>query len=97
VIDRRLGRGDLGKAVVFVVGPCSSLRLGGDAPLTHLAIRAFHVNFFITSIYLLGHKYTPFSEIPAYALNKLYEHMNFVKKTLLCLIKIFRGILFLGP
>jgi len=30
------------------------------------------------------HKYTPFSEIPAYASNKLYADTNFVKKTLLC-------------
>jgi len=66
------------------VGTSSSLRLGGGAPLTHLATRAFHVNFFITLIYFQVHKYTPFSEIPAYASNKLYADTNFVKKTLLC-------------
>ena len=66
------------------MGTSSTLRLGEGAPLTRLATRAFHVNFFITSIYFQVHKYTPFSEIPAYALNKLYADMNFVKKNLLC-------------
>jgi len=84
VRDRLLGRGDLGKTVVVVLGTSSTLRLGGGAPLAHLATRTFQVNFFITSIYFRAHKYTPFSEIPAYALNKLYADTNFVKKTPLC-------------
>ena len=76
------------------MGTSCSLRLRGGAPLTQLASRAFHVNFFITSIYFQVHKYTPFSEIPANASNKLYADTNFVKKTLLCLIKFLGGFYF---
>ena len=38
------------------------------------------VNFFISSIYFQVHKYTPFSEIPAYALNKSYAIQIFLRK-----------------
>ena len=76
------------------MGTSSSLRLGGGAPLTHLASRAFHVNFFTISIYFQVHKYTPFSEIPAYALNKLYAIQILLRKICFVKYKFLGGIYF---